>query len=355
METELLTRREPLILVEDKVPYIGSIAGARVIRLPAADFTRENVREADALIVRTRTRCDATLLDDTNVKVIATATIGTDHIDLNYCATHGIQVFNAPGCNAQAVAQYVMCSIITLMNRPISQHTLAIVGVGHVGTIIERWARALDMKVLRVDPPRQRAEGGDDWTTLDQAMAEADIITFHTPLTREGDDATYHLLDSRRLALARRAPIIINAARGEVVDNTALVMARRQGLVSHLVIDCWENEPDINRDLLSLSDIATPHIAGYSRSGKIRATAAALRALCNSLDLPIAHPVDSNGHRLTPEHHADTVSISTLKDSYNPIEDKASLKMMTTFTPTLFERARNTYDLRPEPRQAIID
>lgn len=354
MESSAVTRT-PLVLVESKVPFVGDIAGACVRRLSPDQFTQQAVRDADAMIIRTRTRCDARLLEGSRCRVIATATIGTDHIDIDYCARRGIAVYNAPGCNAPAVAQYVMCSIASLINRPISQHTLVIVGVGHVGRIVERWARALDMRVLRVDPPRRAAEGGDDWCDLAEAMSRADIVTLHTPLTRDGEHATYHLLDAEALSCARRSPIIINAARGAVVDTRALIDARRRGAVSHIVTDCWEGEPDIDRELLSLSDIATPHIAGYSRSGKIRATLQALSAVTAELGLPRAIAVDESGEALFAQDIAGTVSVGSLMSSYDPMHDEASLKAAIDFSPSLFETLRNTYTLRPEPKAAVID
>ena len=168
------------------------------------------MRDTDGLMIRTRTKCNAELLAKSDVKLIATATIGTDHIDLDYCRDHSITVVNAPGCNAPAVAQYVFATLLNVINRPLQSYTLGIVGVGHVGSIVERWAKALDMKVLRCDPPRQEAEGGDDWVDLDTIAREADIITFHTPLTRDGEHPTYHIANEAFFNSLRRAPIIIN-------------------------------------------------------------------------------------------------------------------------------------------------
>lgn len=329
------------IIIERNIPFIAGLleSYAKVSYLAADEFTPETVADADALVVRTRTRCDASLLEGSKVKFIATATIGTDHIDLDWCRANGIVVVNAPGCNAPAVAQYVFASIMQLINRPVGQYCIGIVGVGHVGSIVERWARSLDMKVLVCDPPRQRAEGGDGWSTLDEIAAECDIITFHTPLTREGDDATYHLADAAFFAKLRRQPIIINSARGGITDTPALIAAIDQGLVSHAVIDCWEGEPDISQELLARADIATPHIAGYSHEGKVRATQMTLDALTAFFYLPRINTLVQAPHRIPK-----AVTAKAILASYNPLTDTAALKA----DPSTFEHLRNTYRYRTE-------
>lgn len=310
------------VAVESHIPFIkGKLeaAGHCVEYLTPEEFTRHNIRQADALIVRTRTRCDASLLDDTNVKKIATATIGTDHIDTDYCARRGIEVHNAPGCNAPAVAQYVLASLGSL---GITDATIGIVGVGHVGSIVDRWARANGYKTLLCDPPLGKP------ATLRDIAENSDVITFHTPL----DASTFHMADAEFFAACRRTPLIINAARGAIVDTPALIDALKSGAVRGAVIDCWEGEPAISRELLDLSAIATPHIAGYSLQGKRRATAMALAAidptLHESLDPVAPHP-----------------TLAAILSTYNPLTDTALLKQ----TPTAFEPLRNTYPLRPEP------
>lgn len=328
------------VIVEKNVPFLSVLKSRmHTAFLPGDAITPENIADADALIVRTRTRCDASLLEGSRVKFIGTATIGTDHIDLDYCRSRGIEVANAPGCNAPAVAQYVFGSILRLVNRPVRQHTIGIVGVGHVGRIVEQWARSLEMKVLRCDPPRQRAEGGDDWADLDRIAREADIITFHTPLTTTGPDATLHLADSAFFSSLRRAPIIINAARGPVTDTAAWVDALERGLTGPAVVDCWEGEPCIDGRLLELAAIATPHIAGYSHQGKVRASQAVLTALCRHFGMPelrLAEP--------TPAPAARAVTPETVLRSYDPYADSAMLRQ----SPADFETLRNSYILRDE-------
>ena len=343
MEGGIMTKLR--IVVERNVPFLEVLESvADVVRLPYGEITADTVRDADALVVRTRNRCDASLLADSHVKFIATATIGTDHIDLPWCAAHGIEAVNAPGCNAPAVAQYVFSSLMRVINRPISSYTIGIVGVGHVGSIVERWARGLGMRVMLCDPPRQRAEGGDGWSSLDEIAAGADIITFHTPLTRSGADATYHIADESFFNSLRRAPIIINSARGPIVDNAVWVEALEAGQCGPAIVDCWENEPQIDRRLLSLATIATPHIAGYSLEGKQRASQMALEALCSHFGLPALHIAGA-----VPPSPARSITAATALNGYNPLDDTAALKA----DPAAFESLRNNYRLRPELPEAV--
>lgn len=311
------------IAVESKIPFISGVleaAGHSVRYLAPEDFSRETIADCDALIIRTRTRCDSSLLDGTRVSRIATATIGLDHIDLDYCRTHGIEVHNAPGCNAPAVAQYVL-SAICATGR--TSGTIGIVGVGHVGSIVNRWALANGFRTLLCDPPLGLP------ATLDQLAAEADIITFHTPL----DASTRHMANARFFDSLQRRQLIINAARGPIVDTPALKDALRCGKASAAVIDCWEGEPDIDLELLDMAAIATPHIAGYSLEGKRRATAMAVRAIDPTVTLPL-DPV------------SEAPALSAICESYDPLADSRALKA----SPALFEQLRNSYSYRPEPR-----
>lgn len=336
----------PRIIIERNIPFIAGLldGSCDVVYLSAADITREAMRDADGLITRTRTRCDASLLDGSRCRFIATATIGTDHIDLPYCHEHGITVANAPGCNAPAVAQYVYATIFSyLLHRgkdvSLSELTIGIVGVGHVGGIVERWGRQMGFHVLCCDPPRAAIEGGAAFTDIDGIAAASDIITFHTPLTRDGAYPTAGLCDRRMLSMMAHRPLVINSSRGAVVDNVALVVALDSGAIAAAAIDCWENEPDINLSLLDRAFVATPHIAGYSREGKIRATSMAVKASCDFFKLP---PVDVT-ERVAPGA-AEFVTPRAILDSYNPLADTAALKA----NPAAFEALRNGYEYRHE-------
>ncbi len=341
------------VVIESHIPYVGDAfsAVAEAVFLPPEEITPEAVRDADVLIVRTRTRCDEVLLRGSRVRMVATATIGTDHIDLGYCRDNGIKVVSAPGCNAPAVAQYVWASVFSLRPADWQSLTIGVVGLGHVGAIVADWARRLGVRVLACDPPRHRRDGGwnpsepsaagtEQFLSLEEIAARADVITFHTPHTRAGVDATHQLAGSRFFAALQRPPIMFNAARGPVVDTEAILKAVSAGKLSGCVIDCWEGEPAVSTELLRLADIATPHIAGYSIEGKRRATAtvvsAALRFFGDDADLPVI-PQSLPGTEITP---------ASIMASYNPLEDTSVLK--STFSPARFESLRNTYPLRHE-------
>lgn len=329
------------VVIEANIPFSRSVLeplGVNVRYLQPEAITPEAMRDVDALVTRTRTLCNRQLLDNSRCTLITSATIGLDHVDREWCNAHGIEVANAPGCNAPAVAQYLFGSITALKGADLSGLSIGIVGVGHVGRIVQRWARSMGMKVLPCDPPRQQAEGGS-WSSMEQLAEEADIITFHTPLTREGKYATYHLCNKEFLSSCKRTPIIVNAARGAVVDTPALVEALSCGKVSHAVIDCWENEPQISPELLNAAIIATPHIAGYSKQGKIRATHAALSRVATHF-----HLGTPRFHEPTPGEAPATVSGVEIMLSYNPAADTQALKR----APQLFEQLRNNYALRTE-------
>ncbi len=331
------------VIVESHIPYIKGVVEqvGEVEYLAPEEMTREAVADADAIITRTRTRCDRELLEGSRCRLVVSATIGLDHVDKQWCESAGITVANAPGCNAQAVAQYVCASLLSVWGGSVAGRTLGVVGVGNVGKIVARWAKSLGMNVLLCDPPRAEREGGNDFCSLEKIADEADAVTFHTPLTRCGEHATYHLCGRDFLSRVKKLPVIINSARGGVVDTAALVEAMRSGAVSQAVIDCWEGEPNINRELLELSTIATPHIAGYSAEGKIRATHMAVNALTEFFGLPKCEFGEP-----TPADAPDGVSAEMIMSTYDPMEDTRALRS----APEDFEALRNHYHLRQEPR-----
>lgn len=339
-------------VVDAYIPFIETVLEpyGEVVYATPAEITPELVRDADALLVRTRTRVNADLLSGSRCTFVGTATIGMDHFDMAWCREHGITAVNAPGCNAPAVAQYVFASIVSLIPDEIIGKKIAIVGVGHVGGLVEKWARGLGMEVLRVDPPRQRVEGGDDWYTLEEAAKKADIITFHTPLDREGEDATYHLADKDFFAGLKNKPIIINSSRGPIVDNDAWLKAIEDGNVSQSVVDVWEGEPMVSKELMMRADIATPHIAGYSLDGKIRATGMVLDSLSRHFGLPKLSPVSR-----CPVEVPDRVTIEQVKASdFNPAAETERMRAHllpiedATAIKEEFERLRDFYGLRNE-------
>ena len=323
------------VVIDHKIPYIKEAIekiADEVVFLPGHAFTREVVKDADALIVRTRTHCTRELLEGSQVKFIATATIGYDHIDVDYCREAGITWTNCPGCNAGSVEQYVH-SVLLLLEREkgleLEKSTIGIVGVGHVGSRVKRMAKSLGMRVLLNDPPRFD-KGEQGFVDLETIARECDVITFHTPLNREGTYATYHLVDEDFLFSLKRTPYIINSSRGEVVDTASLLAALSAGKVKDAIIDTWEYEPNISRELMEVALISTPHIAGYSADGKANATRMSLEALCEFFGM-------EKNFSISPDEGP--------KD-YDPTRDSEWLKA----SPEKFEWFRGNYPVRRESK-----
>lgn len=338
------------IVADNTVPYLKGIAEpfAEVVYLDSKDFTPEAVKDADALIVRSIDKCSRELLSGSRVKLITTATIGFDHIDINYCEEAGITWRNAPGCNAVSVAQYVLASLVTIAlkrKESLQGKTIGIVGVGHVGKEVEKLCQAFGMHILRNDPPRAAAEGSHSFVSLDTIAREADIITLHVPYTKEGEYATRHLANAAFFDRLQRTPWFINSCRGAVHDTEALLQAKRSGKVAELVIDCWENEPEINRELLAQATIATPHIAGFSADGKANGTRQCLENISDFFNVQIEklsevmppapiHPIiDLN---LFSNHRIEQAILA----SFNPLLIDKALRE----TPEKFEALRTHYD-----------
>ena len=371
---------KPRIIIDANIPYIRGAFDdvADVEYLVAKDITHNKAMNADALIVRTRTRCNAELLDGTCVKMIATATIGTDHIDIDYCDTHNIAWTNAPGCNAESVAQWVGSVLAVWSNKhncSLSGKTIGIVGHGHVGKRVERLAHKLGMKVLLNDPPLA-LEHPDRYVDLHTIARECDVITFHTPLTREGEFATYNLADEEFFRILQERHIttpslIINAARGGIINENALlsylnshenlsystyklsgIIKDREGnnssfLIPHssfadIAIDCWDGEPETNPELREKALIATPHIAGYSADGKHNASQQVIKAVASFFNI---QPDTVEG---LPPKSTTTATGDTLKNqllhNYNILADSDALKS----EPHKFEWFRSNYPVRRE-------
>ena len=334
------------VIVDNKIPYIQGIIeqlADEVIYLPGKAFTPEIVKDADALLTRTRTHCDRQLLAGSRVKFIGTATIGFDHIDTDYCKEAGITWSNCPGCNAGAVEQYIH-AVLQLLQREkgidLQNSCLGIVGVGHVGSRIDQLAKRLNMRVLHNDPPRAD-QGEKGFCSLQQIAEECDIISFHTPLITEGIYKTFHLANNDFFHLLKKKPYIINTSRGEVIDTQAILTALHEGSISGAVIDVWENEPDINRELLDKVFIGTPHIAGYSADGKANATRMVLEAYCRffgkEMKFKIAPP------EIPHETYTPNEKLRILQQ-YNPHRDCEALRAH----PERFEQLRGDYPLRRE-------
>lgn len=332
------------------IPFLKGVLEpyAEVVYKKGLDICREDIVDADALLIRTRTRCDASLLDGTKIRLITTATIGTDHIDLDYCREHGIEVANASGCNAGGVMQYVFSALYGVAARKgikIAGNTIGIIGVGNVGKKVEAMAEYLGFNVLRCDPPRAQKEGPEGFCSLEHLLTESDIVTLHVPL----DDMTRGMANDAFFTLMKPGAIFINASRGEVVNENALIEASPK--FGAIVIDTWNHEPDVNVDLIEVADIATPHIAGYSFQGKLNGTSLAVRAVAEHFgieELKDFFPVDEfSDHQplhldLKGKNQGEIAAV--FQYNYPIFTDDFRFRM----EPHKFEKLRSDYQYRRE-------
>ncbi len=338
------------IIVDDAVPFIKGVFEpyADVVYRAGKEICHEDLVDVDAMVIRTRTKCDSALLEGTPVKFIATATIGTDHIDFPYCDEKGIVVRNAAGCNAGGVMNYVFSALYGVASRKavrLDGSKLGIVGVGNVGSRVDRVAGYLGFKVLKNDPPRMAAEGPEGFCSLDYLLQNANVVTMHVPL----DETTKGMCNDTFFDMMKPGTIFINASRGEVVDEAALKRAIPK--LGPVIIDTWNNEPDIDRELMDMVDIATPHIAGYSYQGKQNGTAAAVRSLSRFFgfeDLyeffPKTEIVDLQAVKLDLKGKTQGEITSVLQYNYPIFTDDFMLRM----DPGNFERMRSNYQYRRE-------
>lgn len=337
------------IVIDDKIPYIRKTISEitdDTVYIKGSEICANDVHDADAMIVRTRTKCNEALLKGSKVRFIATATIGFDHIDTEYLQRAGIKWINCPGCNSGSVAQYLRSTFILLCrekNIIPEKSTVGIVGYGHVGKKVAAEARAMGFRVLVCDPPLQDSDNtSEDFVNMQTIESESDIITFHVPFTKTGKYPTYHIADKAFFNRLTRRPIIINTSRGGVVDNDALLTAMETGQVKDAVIDTWENEPDISLPLLNKVYIGTPHIAGYSADGKTNADNMVIDGLCHFFGI-------ENHWHISPPHLPADFKLEGSEDDkklqlYNPLNDSRLLKS----APERFEELRGNYPLRRE-------
>ncbi len=346
------------IVADNKIPFLeGALDGvARMEYFPGAEISRSHLMDADALITRTRTRCNKDLLEGTTVRFIASATIGYDHIDTEYCREQGIQWTNAPGCNSSSVEQYLVSTLLWLAlhrHLDLKTLTLGIIGVGNVGSKVAKAARALGLNVLLNDPPRERAEGSDEFISLEELKEQSDIITLHVPLNRAGEDRTLHMIDASFIKELKSGAILINTSRGGVVDEKAALEGIRDGKLGEVILDVFENEPDIMQDLLEALTLATPHIAGYSLDGKANGTSMSVQAISRCFGLgmdnwfPASIPAPDTSEILIDASEGDLLKL--LWEIYSQIYDVSSDDQRLRSAPETFESLRGNY---PERREA---
>lgn len=327
------------VIIDRAIPFIEGVLEpyAQVEYLDGSNIDHDVVKECDAMIIRTRTRCDAKLLEGSKVRLIATATIGTDHIDTKYCFEHGIIVANAHGCNARGVLQWmaaVLKDITSRDHRTPEEYTLGIVGVGSVGSLVKQYAEAWGFRVMACDPPKAKYLD-EVFFSIEELARECDIITLHTPL----DKSTHHLISRDIIAMMKPEATIINASRGAVADNRAVFDSSHR-----YYFDVWENEPEMELDILQRATIATPHIAGYSQQGKANATSMVIRAISSFFGFPLGGWYPSNIPPSAPREIAWNELCSTI-DRYCPISE---ISQQLKSTPSEFEKMRNNYNYREE-------
>ncbi len=344
------------IVADEKISFLKGVFEpfAKVKYLPGVKIGPEEVKDADALIVRTRTKVNEKLLQNSSVKVVVSATIGTDHMDIAWLEANKIKWGNAPGCNSGSVKQYIASVFASLEMEyyPLRGKTLGVVGVGNVGSKVAKVGEAFGMNVLLNDPPRKENEPGFENVDLNVLLQMSDVVSFHVPLIYEGKYPTFHLLNDTSLLMMKRGCVLVNSSRGEVVEERVLMKGLSSGLIERGILDVWENEPDISKELLERLMIGTPHIAGYSVDGKANGTAAAVSFVSKEFGFGLQDwfpeklpgydnmviPIAKTNDRLNLR-----IAEAVLK-TYNVKEDSQRL----TDQPENFEFLRGSYPVRRE-------
>lgn len=345
------------IIADNKIPFLrGTLEPyAEMVYLPGKEINGDILKNADALLIRTRTKCRENNLKGTKVSFIGTATIGFDHIDTQYCEKNNVKWTNASGCNSSSVYQYIATALLKISSDfrfNLKDKTIGIIGVGNVGSKVEKLARTLGMNVLLNDPPRARRENESNFHSLSSILHQSDIVTIHVPLNTVGEDCTYHIMNEKNFKRMNKGAWFINSSRGEVVSTSDLKQTLTSGKLSGTVLDVWENEPDIDLEFMGKSFIATPHIAGYSTDGKANGTAIVVNALCDHFNLSLKNWYPAN----VPPPPFPEISIDGKAKSdeeiireavfhtYDISEDDKRLRL----TPSEFEKQRGDYPMRRE-------
>ncbi|HAZ90289.1 4-phosphoerythronate dehydrogenase [Marinobacter sp. DSM 26671] len=354
-----------LIVADENIPLLDSFFGdiGEIRRVSGRSMSNEDVRDADIVLVRSVTRVNRELLEGSRVRFVGTTTIGTDHVDLDWLEAAGIRFSAAPGCNANSVAEYVL-SVLSLHaeRRGLadwSQLSVGIVGVGNVGGELAHKLERLGFDVRLCDPPRaDREEDDQEFVSLEEAM-KCDVVSLHTPLTREGDHPTLHMIGHPELEALGANQLLINAGRGEVIDSSALLARLDQGNAPTVALDVWEQEPRIHPELVDRVWLATPHIAGYSLEGKVQGTEMIYQSLSQFLGLPVRkkagqflpEPALSKISFTSSADEEDAIRIA-LRACYDPRPDDARLRNAMTGSVeergAAFDRLRRDYPVRRE-------
>lgn len=357
-----------IIAIDEAIPYLQEAFGAagEIRPFSSRSVGPIDVRDADALVVRSVTRVGPDLLAGSSVRFVGTASVGTDHLDLTYLRGRGIRIANAAGCNANAVAEYLVAALTAVAERKgwdLTGKSIGIIGVGHIGSLVEKKTAALGMKPLLCDPPLREITGDSRYGFLEDVLG-ADILSLHVPLTAEGPHPTRHMIDHSVLLRLSARQFVINTSRGAVVSGDALKRALRERRIAGAVLDVWEDEPQIDFELLDLVDIGTAHIAGFSQEGKARGTAMVLDALCHFLGVEARW--DGRGivfgHAgLRPQEGTEGQDAvrSVVSQAYDIWRDDKSLRalkeMPAATAAEAFDRLRTSYPFRREFSHFIVE
>ncbi len=349
-----------LIVLDSRIPFAETafkrLGEIRLLKTSA--ITTKTVADADALVVRSETKVDHNLLDGSQVRFVGTSTIGFDHVDREYLRAHHIGFASAPGSNAMSVADYVVATLLevqALKNFTLAGKLIGIVGFGNTGSRTAAKAKALGMHVLLNDPPLQRTTGGAEFLPLDTLM-DCDIVSLHVPLTKSGEDSTFHLFDEERIRSMKKGSILINTSRGSVVETTGLKRSVENNHLSGIVLDVWENEPAIDVGLLEKTLLGTPHIAGYSVEGKIKGARMVYDSLCKHfhLDIPWFATADAREEvkcRISEANDQDAIR-AAVRQVYDIRQDDELLRKMCTMPVEehggYFQKLRASYPVRHE-------
>jgi erythronate-4-phosphate dehydrogenase len=352
-----------IIAVDEKIPYWEqAFPRAGEVRLfSARKVSAADLREADALVVRSVTRVDGNLLGGTQVRFVGTATIGMDHLDEEYLRRRGIYVTNAAGSNANSVAEHIIAALLLTAQRrqwDLARKSLAVVGVGHVGSLVVRKAACLGIDTVLCDPPLRETTGDKKYLDLEDVL-DADILTLHVPLTKEGPYPTWHMFDAAVIGRLTRRQFLMNTARGAVIDNRALKEALLARAMEGAMLDVWEGEPRIDYELLRETDLGSPHIAGYSLDGKVRGTEMILEQLCRFFGANVAwdtsgiYPPVASIAPAAGTSRMDAIR-SIVLQAFDILVPDANLRALASLAPDVaasaFDRLRTEYPLRPEFR-----
>ncbi len=345
------------IVADDAIPFLKGILEhqGEISYIKGSEITRTLLINTDALLVRTRTICNKSLLEGTRVSFIATATIGYDHIDTQYCSKNGIKWTSAPGCNSESVKQYMVAALLHLCIKnglEPERITLGVVGAGNVGSKVAEAAAMLGMKVLINDPPRQRLEGSGLFTPLKKLVRDSDIITLHVPLNLSGRDATFHLAGREFIEAMKRGSFLFNTSRGGITDEEEVKRALWNGHLKGYVADVWSCEPAADKELIEMAEIATPHIAGYSADGKLNGTRMVLKAFADHFKLRVELPgmavLQRPANEIIKLNDSGDTTIEVLNQMVTSTYNIAAESRQFKSDPDKFEVFRNNYPLRRE-------